>query len=137
MQLQHIAQIFTGQVLGDDLAARPNPTQRCRSASDDGGHLPKTTRHSATCPEALVLLPRSPAGSPVAHHVRCWLNQSSSSCHACWAASALYRGLVSLKKAWPAPAKVRISWVSPAALRAASARSRVAFTRSSCSPYIA
>ena len=89
MQLQHIAQIFAGQILGDDLAARPHPTQRCRPVSDNGGHPPKTTRHSPTCPVTLVLLPRSPAGSPVAHHARCWPNQFSMSCHACSAASAL------------------------------------------------
>ena len=43
MQLQHVAQVFAGQILGDDLAARPHPTYRGRSVSDNGGHPPKTS----------------------------------------------------------------------------------------------
>ena len=78
VQLQYVAQVFAGQILGDDLASRPDPTYRGRSASDNGGHLRR-----------LAPLPGPASVKPSPCHARCWVNQSSMSCHACSAASAL------------------------------------------------
>ena len=46
VQLQHVAQVFAGQILGDDLVAGPHPTHWSRAVSDNGGHPLKT---SAAC----------------------------------------------------------------------------------------
>ena len=50
MQLQYVAEIFTGQIFGDDLAPRPHPAQGDRSVSNGGGHAPKTNPGSVRKP---------------------------------------------------------------------------------------
>ena len=69
-------------------------------------------------------------------HTRCVRNQASVRPYTSAAAARLNRAPVSLKNAWSTPGAVYSSCVRPAAVSAASARSRPAFTRASCSAKI-
>lgn len=56
MQLQYVAQVFAGEILGDDLVTGPDPAQRRRSAGNGDRHprrlAPLPTTHF--CDEGLL-----------------------------------------------------------------------------------
>jgi hypothetical protein len=53
MELQYVAEVFTCQIFGNDLATRPHPAHRGRSVSENGGHASKSNPGSMRQPSAL------------------------------------------------------------------------------------
>ena len=53
MELEYVAEVFTCQIFGNDLATRPHPAHRGRSVSENGGHASKSNPGSMRQPSAL------------------------------------------------------------------------------------